>query len=55
VQETGLSLPLVVRLEGNNVDAGRATLAASGLAITTAESMSDAARAIVAAVNPQAA
>jgi succinyl-CoA synthetase beta subunit len=53
--ETGLALPLVVRLEGNNVDAGRATLAASGLAITTAESMSDAARAIVAAVNPQAA
>ena len=51
-KEVGLSLPLVVRLEGNNVAAGRATLAASGLAITTADSMSDAAQKIVAAVKP---
>ena len=49
-QETGLSLPLVVRLEGNNVDAGKATLASSGLAITSANDLTDAAEKIVAAV-----
>jgi succinyl-CoA synthetase beta subunit len=49
-QETGLPIPLVVRLEGNNVDAGKATLAASGLNIVAAEDMSDGARKIVAAV-----
>ena len=51
VKETGLSLPLVVRLEGNNVQAGRTTLAASGLAITTGESMADAARKVVGTVS----
>ena len=51
-KEVGLALPLVVRLEGNNVAAARQTLAASGLAITTADSMSDGARKIVAAVKP---
>ena len=30
VKETGLNLPLVVRLEGNNVEAGKKTLADSG-------------------------
>ena len=35
VKETGLKLPLVVRLEGNNVDAGKKTLAESGLTIIT--------------------
>jgi succinyl-CoA synthetase beta subunit len=49
-QETGLSIPLVVRLEGNNVDAGKATLKSSGLAITSADDISDAAAKIVAAV-----
>ena len=49
-KETHLSIPLVVRLEGNNVDAGKATLAASGLAITSAEGLTDAALKIVAAV-----
>ena len=52
VQETGLSLPLVVRLEGNNVKAGRATLAESGLTITTGESMADAAQKVVGTVAP---
>ena len=33
VKEVGLKLPLVVRLEGNNVAAGKQTLAASGLTI----------------------
>ena len=50
VQEVGLTLPLVVRLEGNNVEAGRKTLAESGVAVINAESMTDAARKIVAAV-----
>ncbi len=48
--EVGLSLPLVVRLEGNNVDAGKKTLAESGLAISTASDLTDAAKKIVAAI-----
>jgi succinyl-CoA synthetase beta subunit len=51
VKETGLKLPLVVRLEGNNVDAGKATLAASGLTIVSGDSMADAAQKIVKLVN----
>jgi succinyl-CoA synthetase beta subunit len=47
VRETHLSLPLVVRLEGNNVAAGRQTLAASGLELVTADSMADAAEKVV--------
>lgn len=47
VRETGLKLPLVVRLEGNNVAAGKATLAASGLPIVSGDSMADAAQKIV--------
>jgi succinyl-CoA synthetase beta subunit len=50
VQETGLKLPLIVRLEGNNVAAGRETLKASGLAITGAEDLADAAKKAVASV-----
>jgi len=50
VKETGLKLPLVVRLEGNNVAAGRKTLADSGLTIITGDSMADAARKVVNAV-----
>ena len=50
VKETGLKLPLVVRLEGNNADAGRKTLAESGLSLTTGDSMADAAQKVVAAV-----
>lgn len=50
VHEVGLTLPLVVRLEGNNVEAGRKTLAESGVAVINADSMTDAARKIVAAV-----
>lgn len=47
VKEVGLKLPLVVRLEGNNADAGKATLAASGLTITSGTTMADAAQKIV--------
>jgi succinyl-CoA synthetase beta subunit len=50
VRETGLQLPLVVRLEGNNVMAGRKTLADSGVAIITGDSMADAAQKVVKAV-----
>lgn len=50
VEETGLKLPLVVRLEGNNVAQGRETLKASGLAITGAENLADAAQKAVASV-----
>ena len=49
-KETGLPIPLVVRLEGNNVEKGKATLAASGLNIVAADDMADGARKIVAAV-----
>ena len=50
VKETGLKLPLVVRLEGNNVATGRKTLAESGVAIIPGDSMSDAAQKVVKAV-----
>ncbi len=50
VKETGLKLPLVVRLEGNNSDKGRKTLAQSGLTIISGESMADAAQKVVKAV-----
>jgi succinyl-CoA synthetase beta subunit len=46
----GLTRPLVVRLEGTNVEEGRRLLAESGLAITSATDMTDAAKKIVAAV-----
>ncbi len=52
VKETGLRLPLVVRLEGNNVDAGNKTLAESGLTIIRGGSMADAAQKVVNAVSP---
>ena len=50
VKETGLKLPLVVRLEGNNVVAGKKTLAESGVSIITGDSMADAAQKVVKAV-----
>ena len=47
-KEVGLKVPLVVRLQGTNVDLGRKLLADSGLAITPADTMDDAAKKIVA-------
>ena len=47
-KEVGLKVPLVVRLQGTNVDLGRKMLAESGLAITPADTMDDAAKKIVA-------
>ncbi|MFK8054159.1 MAG: ADP-forming succinate--CoA ligase subunit beta [Woeseiaceae bacterium] len=49
VKEVGVEVPVVVRLEGTNVEKGRATLAASGLDIITAEDLTDAAKKAVAA------
>jgi len=46
-RELGLKIPLVVRLEGNNVAAGKKTLAESGLKIDSADTMADAAQKIV--------
>ncbi len=49
-KEVNISVPLVVRLEGTNVEKGKEILAASGLAITSADNLSDAAEKIVKAV-----
>lgn len=49
-KETNLSLPLVVRLEGNNVAIGKEILENSGLSLVSGDSMADAAQKIVAAV-----
>jgi succinyl-CoA synthetase beta subunit len=49
-KESELKLPLVVRLEGNNVAAGRKTLAESGVSIIPGDSMADAAQKVVKAV-----
>ncbi|MDP1913670.1 ADP-forming succinate--CoA ligase subunit beta [Brevundimonas sp.] len=50
VKEVGLKVPLVVRLEGTNVVEGKRILNDSGLAITAADDLDDAAQKIVAAV-----
>ncbi len=49
-KETALSIPLIVRLEGNNVVAGRKTLAESSLTIISGESLDEAAEKAVKAV-----
>ena len=49
VKEVGLKLPLVVRLEGTNVDLGKKKFADSGLNILTADSMLEGAKKAVAA------
>jgi len=50
VEETKLSIPLVVRLEGSNVDLGKKMIKESGLAVISADTLADGARKIVAAV-----
>ncbi|MFN4274029.1 MAG: ADP-forming succinate--CoA ligase subunit beta [Aliihoeflea sp.] len=50
VKEVGLKVPLVVRLEGTNVELGKKILNESGLAITAADDLDDAAKKIVAAI-----
>ncbi len=49
VKEVGVSVPVVVRLEGTNVDKGRELLANSGLDIIAAVDLTDAAKKVVAA------
>ncbi len=53
-KEVNLSVPLVVRLEGTNVDIGKRILDDSGLAITAADDLGDAAAKIVRAVEAAA-
>ena len=48
-REIGVSIPIVVRLEGTNVDLGRKIISESGLAIIAADDMADGARKAVAA------
>lgn len=50
VKETNLSVPLVVRLEGTNVDLGKKIIAESGLNVIPADDLDDAAQKIVNAV-----
>lgn len=48
-KQIGISIPLVVRLEGTEVEEGKKMLAESGLAMTTADDLTDAAKKVVAA------
>ena len=48
--EVSLDVPLVVRLEGTNVEQGKRILARSGLPITAADDLGEAAAKVVAAV-----
>ena len=54
VEEVGVTIPVVVRLEGNNAARGREVLAGSGLNIEAAESLADAARKVVVAAGGEA-
>jgi succinyl-CoA synthetase beta subunit len=55
VKEVGLHVPLVVRLEGTNVDLGKEIIAKSNLNVTSADDLDDAAQKIVKAVTAKAA
>jgi succinyl-CoA synthetase beta subunit len=50
VKETGLKVPLVVRLEGTNVELGKQIIRDSGLNVIPADDLDDAAQKIVNAV-----
>ena len=54
VNEVGVTVPVVVRLEGNNAELGRDVLANSGLNIIAATSLTDAAQQVVAAAGGDA-
>jgi succinyl-CoA synthetase beta subunit len=53
-REVKLSIPLVVRMEGTNVDKGKAILKDSGIAVIAASDMADAARRVVEAIGHRA-
>jgi len=55
VQEVHVAVPVVVRLEGTNVEQGRERLKASGLKITTAMSLTEGAKQVVVAASGKAA
>ena len=55
VREVGLSVPLVVRLEGTNVELGKKVIAQSGLNVVAADDLDDAAQKIVRATRKEAA
>jgi succinyl-CoA synthetase beta subunit len=55
VREVGLTVPLVVRLEGTKVAEGKAIIAKSGLNVIPADDLDDAAQKVVAAVRGKAA
>jgi len=50
VKEVGLKVPLVVRLEGTNVELGKKIISGSGLNVIPADDLDDAAQKIVKAV-----
>ena len=54
VRDVGLGVPLVVRLEGTNVDLGKKIIAESKLNVTSADDLDDAAQKIVKAVKEAA-
>ena len=54
-KELGLTMPLVVRLEGTNVEKGKKLLKESGLAILAADNLADAAQKVVSTVKAEAA
>jgi succinyl-CoA synthetase beta subunit len=51
VKELGVPVPIVIRMEGTNVEEGKRMLKESGLNFTTADSMSEGANAVVALAN----
>jgi len=53
IKEVGLDIPVVVRLEGTNAEQGREILAHSGLAVTPADGLADAAAKVVTAAGEQ--
>ena len=54
VKEVGLQVPLVVRLEGTNVDLGKKIIKDSQLNVISADNLDDAAKKIVKAVKEAA-
>ena len=55
VKALDVSVPVVIRMEGTNVEEGKQMLAASGLNFTTADTMSEAAERVVAIAGPASA
>jgi succinyl-CoA synthetase beta subunit len=47
VKELGVPVPIVIRMEGTNVDEGKRLLRESGMQLTTADSMDEAAKKVV--------